>query len=298
MTGILALQKRMAADAGRIYWQPKDFERLARHYKVDADQVAKLATPTPPTFEASGLVTKSATAAADVQTSFKWTMNDGLRDRAGDVVMASGVSLDSFKSNPIALFQHSPNHPIGTWSGVHAEHGRLKGTLNLATAAIPLAESVRKMISAGVVRAASIGFVPLEWEFDVKGGPGANMLFHKIELMECSCVSIPSSRGSLREREVTPAERKAEVEALVKRIRADDAAYASRAEAERTTKRETPRSATVIALDARLAQAKARRAELELIAGMNPRQHADYLNAKAERKEELRLRLKELRGQS
>jgi HK97 family phage prohead protease len=227
MSGILALQKRMTADAGRIYWQPKDYERLARHYKVDADAVAKLATPTPHMASFPGIVSKEAAAAGDVQRSFKWVMNDGTEpDRSGDIVNPRGVSLRHFKTNPIALLQHSPDLPIGTWSNVHAADGKLKGTLTLAIDAFPLAESVRKGITAGVYRAASIGFLPTEWEFR-RDGPG--MLFHAMDLMECSVCAIGASPGALREREMTPAERR-EQAAGMRRLAAEDLAYVAQAE--------------------------------------------------------------------
>lgn len=197
-----AFTKRMAADAGRIHWRPEHYPTLAKVYKISEEQVAKAVTPAPVVSSFPEAVTKAAPA--DVQRSFRWTMNDGEIDRAGDIVMASGVDTSHFKSNPIALLGHDPTKYIGTWSGVHADGGKLKGTLNLAPTR--LGEHVRENIAAGVLKAASIGFVPIEFEPITKGG----FQFNKIELMETSIVSIPASRGSLRERELTPEQRRAE----------------------------------------------------------------------------------------
>jgi hypothetical protein len=174
-----AFQKRMAADAGRIHWRPEHYQTLAKHFNVSEEQVAKAVTPAPAAFSCPETVTK---AAPDVQRSFRWTMNDGEVDRAGDIVTASGVDTSHFRSNPIALLQHDASKPIGTWSGVHAEGGKLRGTLNLAPTR--LGEYVRENVVAGVLKAASIGFVPLEFT-PIKGG---GFRFDKIELMETSIV--------------------------------------------------------------------------------------------------------------
>src|SRR6476620_7299393 len=121
----------------------------------------------------------------------KWIMNDGEIDRHGDIVEASGVELKHFRTNPIALLNHNTDKMLGTWSNVRAEGGKLKGTLTLAPTV--LGEYVRANIDAGVLKAASIGFVPLEFE----PMPGGGLRFKRVELLETSVVSIPSSRGSL-----------------------------------------------------------------------------------------------------
>jgi HK97 family phage prohead protease len=219
-------QKRMVHDAGRIHWKPEHFQTLAKYYGVSEEQVAKGVAPAPVMTSFPETVTKGAVA--DVQRSFRWTINDGLIDRHGDEVVALGVDTSTFRSNPIALLQHDANKPIGTWTGVHAEGAKLKGTLNLAPT--HLGEYVRENIAHNVFKAASIGFVPLEFT-PIKGG---GFRFEKIELMETSIVSIPASRGSLRERELTPDERKAEA-----------AAYRAMAEADRAYVEKAKREAAV-----------------------------------------------------
>ena len=76
---------------------------------------------------------------------------------------------------------------------------------------------------------------------------------------------------------------KAEAREILARIKADDARYSAerKAEAEHAKKRDnTPLPTEVIAGRAKLAAARARREEDALLAGMNPKEHADYLNAK------------------
>ena len=45
-------------------------------------------------------------------------------DRYGDTISASGWELESFKRNPIALFGHNHDFPIGRWTDVHVEGAR------------------------------------------------------------------------------------------------------------------------------------------------------------------------------
>jgi HK97 family phage prohead protease len=291
-----AFTKRMASDAGRIHWQSEHYQMPAKHYKVSEEQVAKAVAPAPVASSFPEVVTKAAPS--DVQRSFRWTMNDGEIDRSSDIVVASGVDISHFKSNPVALLGHDPMKPIGTWSGVHADGGRLKGTLNLAPTR--LGEYVRENIAAGVLKAASVGFVPIEFE-PIKGG---GFRFDKVELMETSIVSIPSSRGSLRERSAEErkqdlkeqaAEIKRRGREMDTRLDAEIAKAAAEDAAKQRREAEIALMPGVIEARAKLAQAKARRAERELLAGMSIDEHTRYLNAKAERKAEREETLRRLR---
>lgn len=284
-----AFQKRMAADQGRIHWQPEHFAKLAKIFNISESQVAK-AVPPAPAFapSAPGAVTKAAPA--DVQRSFRWTMNDGEIDRAGDIVVAAGVDTSHFRSNPIALLQHDPSQPIGTWAGVHAEGGKLKGTLNLAPT--PLGEHVRENIAAGVLKAASVGFIPIDFE-PMQGG---GFRFNKIELMETSIVSIPASRGSLRERTADEQrehrqQRAAELKAEAARLREKIAADEERLRAERRQQSERQKRVETIPTIARgraqMEAARVRRREEERVARMDPIEYSRFLERKAQFRERL-----------
>lgn len=270
-----AFTKRMAADNGRIYWRPEHYSTLAKHYGISEEQVAKAVPPAPVVSSFPEAVTK---AAPDVQRSFRWVMNDGELDRSGDVVVAAGVDTTHFRSNPIALYQHDPNKPIGTWTGVRGDAGKLKGTLNLAST--PLAEHVRENIAQGVLKAASIGFVPVEFS-PIQGG---GFRFDRIELMETSVVSIPASRGSLRERSAEEQKqyRLAALEEIKAQQRVLDAKPIPKAAA-------TGPSATVLAI-------RAQREERRRVAAMNPDQYREHLDEKAEARARRERDLARIRG--
>lgn len=111
-------------------------------------------------------------------------------DRMGDVIDSLGVRF----TNPLALLhQHDSDRPVGTVkfnkptkSGVTfeaklpkiAEPGPLKDRVDTAWGEV----------KAGLVRAVSIGFRPLEYSFIENGG----IHFKEIEVYELSLVSVPA----------------------------------------------------------------------------------------------------------
>jgi HK97 family phage prohead protease len=129
-----------------------------------------------------------------------FVLSDETPDRYGDVIAADGWILDNFKRNPIALFGHSSSFPIGTWKDLSVEGGALKGHLQLAPAGTSdRIDELRKLVEAGILRAVSVGFLPIEKKtMDAKAddffGP---FKYLKQELIETSLVSIPANPNAL-----------------------------------------------------------------------------------------------------
>jgi HK97 family phage prohead protease/HK97 family phage major capsid protein len=129
-----------------------------------------------------------------------FVLSDETPDRYGDVISADGWTLDNFKKNPIALFGHNSSFPIGNWQGLHVKDGALRGHLQLAPAGTSeRIDEIRKLVEAGILRAVSVGFVPIEKKtMDSKAddffGP---FKYLKQELVETSLVSIPANPNAL-----------------------------------------------------------------------------------------------------
>lgn len=141
----------------------------------------------------SDLVRKaSASAAGDDPLVF--VMSDESVDRMGDVIEAKGWKLSNFRKNPIALFGHRSDFPIGHWTEVKVEAGRLIGRLNLLPAGISeRLDEIRAAVEAGVLRAVSVGFHSDKAEQMATGG----LRFKSQELVECSLVSVPANPNAL-----------------------------------------------------------------------------------------------------
>lgn len=116
-------------------------------------------------------------------------------DRIGDIIDPLGVKFE----NPLPfLWQHFHDAPIGTVefsqptkTGVNfiarlpliEEEGNLRDRINEAW----------QSIKAGLVRAVSIGFRPLEYAFIDNGG----IRYDQIEVYELSAVTIPANSEAL-----------------------------------------------------------------------------------------------------
>jgi HK97 family phage prohead protease len=140
------------------------------------------------------------TSHASKADGLDFILSDETPDRYGDVIAADGWQLDNFKKNPIALFGHSSSFPIGTWKGLHVKDGGLRGNLQLAPAGTSeRIDEIRKLVEAGILRAVSVGFVPIEKQtMDSRAdGMFGPFKYLKQELVETSLVSIPANPNAL-----------------------------------------------------------------------------------------------------
>lgn len=127
-----------------------------------------------------------------------FVLSDATVDRMGDVIEPDGWDLKSFKKNPIALFGHSNSFPIGNWSNLRIEGGKLVGKLNLAARGTSnRIDELIGLVEQGVLRAVSVGFIPKKWEPIDKDKPYAGQRYIEQELLETSLVSVPANPAAL-----------------------------------------------------------------------------------------------------
>lgn len=127
-------------------------------------------------------------------SEFAFICSTDTEDRYGDVI-EQNWELRNFKNNPIALFNHDADQIIGSWRDVHVDSkGRLRGILRMAMEGTSaLVDAVRSLLQQGIIRAVSVGFLPIEWEPLNRKDPSAGIRFTRSELMEISAVSIPAN---------------------------------------------------------------------------------------------------------
>src|SRR5262245_61099567 len=130
----------------------------------------------------------------------EFVLSDSSRDRVGDVI-EQNWDLRAFRANPIALLNHVKDQIIGSWSDVRVEGGRLIGKLRLAAEGTsPLVDTVRKLVEQKILRATSVGFMPIESEklneeaSDIFGP----FRFLKSELLEVSLVAVPANPAAVQ----------------------------------------------------------------------------------------------------
>ena len=113
-------------------------------------------------------------------------------DRARDVIQAAAWTkggLDNYSKNPILLFNHNYDKPIGKAELIRAEEGGLyiEGTIYNAAA------ETYALVKSGVLKTFSVGFLIKDAEYlDRTGG----LLITDAELLEVSVVSVPCNQDA------------------------------------------------------------------------------------------------------
>jgi HK97 family phage prohead protease len=129
--------------------------------------------------------------------TFRFVFSDSGTDRDGDRLNAAGWDTREFEANPIVLFQHDANSPIGKASDLRIADNKLTG--NITFAETELADTIYQLVAGGFLKAVSVGFSPIDYTFaddpDRRGGVD----YHAQKLLEVSIVSIPANPRALIE---------------------------------------------------------------------------------------------------
>lgn len=116
-------------------------------------------------------------------------------DRVGDVILSMGVKF----TNPLPLLhQHKSDKPVGTcvFKKPTEQGVEFEATLPEIDEPGPLKDRVDTAwgeVKAGLVRAVSIGFMPLKYSFLENGG----IEFQEVEVYELSLVTIPAQPDAI-----------------------------------------------------------------------------------------------------
>ncbi|SRR5580765_597599 len=129
----------------------------------------------------------------------EFILSDESPDRMGDIIESAGWDLKQFKKNPIALFGHKSDFPIGLWRNVATnKDGELRGHLELAPKGTsPRIDEIRALVDAGILRAVSVGFKPIDFVPLNAKDPFGGLRYSKQELVECSLVAVPANPNAL-----------------------------------------------------------------------------------------------------
>jgi len=135
------------------------------------------------------------THSSDVE-GMEFILSDETPDRLDDVILSDGWDLRAFKKNPIALFNHQAGFPIGKWNNVRVENKQLRGHLELAPSGTSnRVDEIRRLVEAGILKAVSVGFRPVEME--KRDGSDWGYAYTKSELVETSLVAVPANPNAL-----------------------------------------------------------------------------------------------------
>jgi HK97 family phage prohead protease len=122
-------------------------------------------------------------------------LSSGLVGRDKLLVDVAGIDLAGFRRNPIALWNHQPDAPVGRVSPIIRNGSGLEGTITFAPEGISnTADQVYGLVKSGVVNSVSIGFEPGEMLRPDRDGVRT---VRTCELMEVSFVSLPADMGAV-----------------------------------------------------------------------------------------------------
>lgn len=122
-------------------------------------------------------------------------LTDATIDSWGDIVMPEGGDLTQFKNNPIMLFAHNHKEIIGTWTKIRKTAKGIFATPKFAEwGTSAYSDTARKLWDQGILKAASIGFTPVEWT-QIKETGGYK--FIKWILNETSLVAVGANPNAL-----------------------------------------------------------------------------------------------------
>lgn len=108
-------------------------------------------------------------------------------DRQGEVVSVEGWQLKNYKENPILLFMHDHNKPLGKATKIWIDKATgkpkmmFKGFISNAT---DYGRAAKQLMEEGILNSFSVGFRPLEIDGNT---------ITKSELYEISLVSVPAN---------------------------------------------------------------------------------------------------------
>jgi len=113
-------------------------------------------------------------------------------DRAGDIIEPNAWTkggLENFKGNPIILFNHDYNKPIGKATGLEVTDSGLDISARISKAA----GEVKDLVKDGVLGAFSVGFRVKDADYMTETD---GYKIKDAELFEVSVVSVPCNQGA------------------------------------------------------------------------------------------------------
>ena len=137
--------------------------------------------------------------------SYQFVMSTEAQDSYNDIVKQNW-DLAQFRKNPIGLWRHSTQFPIGTWSKVGVVNGVLQGTFTFAAPGTSeCVDEVANLVDQQIVRMVSVGFhsrkpTPIDPEH-----PWDGYVLDDNKLLECSIVPLGACDEALMLRHIKTA---------------------------------------------------------------------------------------------
>jgi len=165
--------------------------------KKEAEGVHKLAG----NVELIAFVPFCLSADVEIGQGFPWTLSTFDLDRFGERIDPQGWDFNRYMVNPVVEWAHRYDIPaIGKIEGLTIDDEGLHGLVYFNDKSFdPFGWSIGQRVKAGVIRAGSVGFRPIEIEIPDRktGEDGTSLIFRKQELLEFSICNVPANPFAL-----------------------------------------------------------------------------------------------------
>ena len=121
--------------------------------------------------------------------------NTTVKDRAGDVVTAEAWAkgVENFRRNPVLLYQHKHDCPIGKVEKIQVDKKGLY-VEGMISEAAEKTHGVQTLVKDGALKSFSVGFRVKDGKYNREDD---SMYITDVELLEISVVSVPCNQDSL-----------------------------------------------------------------------------------------------------
>jgi HK97 family phage prohead protease len=135
------------------------------------------------------------------ENGFEWTLSTYDLDRYGERIDPLGWDFKRYLQNPVIEWAHRYEIPaIGKIEGLTVDEKGLHGAVIFNSKEIdPFGWAIGERVKAGVIRAGSVGFRPVEIEIPsaADSKDGTSLIFRKQELLEFSICNVPANPFAL-----------------------------------------------------------------------------------------------------
>jgi hypothetical protein len=116
-------------------------------------------------------------------------------DRYNSTIDAKGWQLDNYGKNSVVLWAHDDSIPaIARGENTRIDGESVRSRAVFASRDVhPLADTIHGLIRGNFISAASVGWIPLKWQFVEEEGRGFGVDYLEQELLEWSVVNIPAN---------------------------------------------------------------------------------------------------------
>src|SRR5579862_5345364 len=137
--------------------------------------------------------------AQTADNTFRFVFSNQAVGRDGHVVLNRGIETANYLRNPVILFCHDDKAPpIGRGSNIDTSgpSARIDVTF-VPRDVLPFAGTIRDLVAGKWLRALSMSWQPLEWQYSQDRSRAGGIDFAKVDLLEVSVVPLPALPDAL-----------------------------------------------------------------------------------------------------